>query len=69
MSKNNGMDSQDLDKPSHKYNAKKIISFFFFSHSLHLNFLRFILKLDFAEIGNLLWLPLRLRVFAIPQAM
>lgn len=29
MSKNNGMDSQDLDMPSHKYNAKKKISFFF----------------------------------------
>lgn len=30
MSKNNGMDSQDLDMPTHKYNAKKIISFFIF---------------------------------------
>lgn len=27
MSKNNGMDSQDLDMPSHKYNAKKIFLF------------------------------------------
>lgn len=66
MSKNNGMDSQDLGMPSHKYNAKKI---FFFSHSLHLNFLRFNLKLGFVEIGNLLLLPLRLHVFTIPQAM
>lgn len=28
MSKNNGMDSQDLDVPNHKYNARRIIFFF-----------------------------------------
>lgn len=66
MSKNNGTDSQDLDMPSHKYYAKKI---FFLSLSLHPNFLRFSLNLDFVEIGNLLWLPLRSHVLATPQAM
>lgn len=65
MSKNNGMDSQDLDVPSHKYNASRIIFFFFHSHSLHLNFLRFSLNADFAETGHLLDLPLSLLVFAI----
>lgn len=66
MSKNNGTVSQDLDTPSHKYNAKK---YFFSSPSLHPNFLRFSLKLDFVEIDNLLWLPLRSHVLATPRAM
>lgn len=62
MSKNNGMDSQDRDVPSHK-SCQKNIFIFFKSHSLHLLFFRFSFNLGFAEIGNWLGQLLSLFVF------